>query len=210
MNVNFFKNRFGRKSKAGGNYIPIPEDIRMNIIERSCKQVSRGVFFSTIIIITSFLPVFLLTGQEGKLFHPLAYTKTFIMVVDAILVLTLAPVLISFFMKGKFKDERKNPVNRVLERFYEPLIKWCVRWRKTVLGINVLALLVSIPMMMHLGREFMPPLDEGSLLFMPVTLPDVSNSEAKRILQVQDKLIRSVPEVAHVLGKAGRAGTATD
>ncbi|HTN17491.1 MAG TPA: efflux RND transporter permease subunit, partial [Chitinophagaceae bacterium] len=201
---------FSRKSRPVDPYVKIPEDVRMNIIERSCKQVSRGVFFSTIIIITSFLPVFLLTGQEGKLFHPLAYTKTFIMVVDALLVLTLAPVLISFFMKGRFKDEQKNPVNRFLERLYEPLIKWCVKWRKTVLGINVLALLVSIPMMMQLGREFMPPLDEGSLLFMPVTLPDVSNAEAKRILQVQDKLIRSVPEVAHVLGKAGRANTATD
>lgn len=210
MKVNLFKNMFKQKTKAEDRYTRIPEDVRMSIIERSCKQVSRGVFFSTIIIITSFLPVFLLTGQEGKLFHPLAYTKTFIMVVDAILVLTLAPVLISFFMKGRFKDEQKNPVNRFLERLYEPLIKWCVRWRKTVLGINVLALLISIPMMMQLGREFMPPLDEGSLLFMPVTLPDVSNSEAKRILQVQDKLIRSVPEVKHVLGKAGRASTATD
>lgn len=182
----------------------------MSIIERSCKQVSRGVFFSTVIIITSFLPVFLLTGQEGKLFHPLAYTKTFIMVVDALLVLTLAPVLISFFMKGKFKDDNKNPINRGLERIYEPLIRWCMKWRKTVLGINVAALLISIPLIMGLGREFMPPLDEGSLLFMPVTLPDVSNSEVKRLLQVQDKIIKSVPEVSHVLGKAGRANTATD
>lgn len=182
----------------------------MSIIERSCKQVSRGVFFSTVIIITSFLPVFLLTGQEGKLFHPLAYTKTFIMVVDALLVLTLAPVLISFFMKGKFKDDNKNPINRGLERIYEPLIRWCMKWRKTVLGINLAALIISIPLIMSLGREFMPPLDEGSLLFMPVTLPDISNSEAKRLLQVQDKIIKSVPEVSHVLGKAGRANTATD
>ncbi|AIL45290.1 Cobalt-zinc-cadmium resistance protein CzcA [Elizabethkingia anophelis NUHP1] len=192
------------------DYEKIPEDVRMSIIEKSCKQVSRGVFFSTVIIITSFLPVFMLTGQEGKLFHPLAYTKTSIMVVDALLVLTLAPVLISFFMKGKFKDEQKNPVNRGLEKLYEPLIRWCVKWRKTVLGVNIAALLISIPMILNLGREFMPPLDEGSLLFMPVTLPDVSNSEAKRILQVQDKIIKSVPEVAHVLGKAGRANTATD
>ncbi|MCU7694394.1 efflux RND transporter permease subunit [Haoranjiania flava] len=199
-----------KKNKTAPGYQKIPEDVRMNIIERSCKQVSRGVFFSTIIIITSFLPVFLLTGQEGKLFHPLAYTKTFIMVVDAILVLTLAPVLISFFMKGKFKDDNTNPINRGLERVYEPLIRWCIKWRKTVLGINVAALIISIPLIMGLGREFMPPLDEGSLLFMPVTLPDISNSEAKRLLQVQDKIIKSVPEVAHVLGKAGRANTATD
>src|SRR6516162_9128209 len=97
----------------------IPEDIRMNLIEKACKQVSRGVFFSTIIIITSFLPVFLLTGQEGKLFHPLAFTKTFIMIVDAILVVTLAPVLISFFMRGRFRPENANPINRFLEGIYE-------------------------------------------------------------------------------------------
>ena len=198
------------KSKLAPDYYKIPDGERMEIIERSCKQVSRGVFFSTIIIITSFLPVFLLTGQEGKLFHPLAYTKTFIMIVDALLVVTLAPVLISFFMKGRFRSEQANPVNRMLEKIYEPVISFCIAWRKTIIGVNILALAISIPLLMRLGREFMPPLDEGSLLFMPVTLPDVSNAEAKRLLQVQDKLIRSVPEVTHVLGKAGRANTATD
>ncbi len=192
------------------NYLKIPEDIRMNIIERSCKQVSRGVFFSTVIIISSFLPVFLLTGQEGKLFGPLAYTKTFIMAVDAILVITLAPVLISIFMRGRFRPENANPVNRLLEKLYEPVIRVCIKWRKTTIAINVIALLISIPLLMSLGKEFMPPLDEGSLLFMPVTQPDISNSEAKRLLQVQDKLIKSVPEVLSVMGKAGRANTATD
>ena len=210
MKTNWFKNIFRKKEKEKDSYVKIPEDIRMKIIEKSSLQVSRGVFFSTVIIVVSFLPVFMLTGQEGKLFHPLAYTKTFILIVDAILVLTLAPVLISFFMKGKFKDDNKNPINRGLERIYEPLIRWCMKWKKTTLGINILALLISIPMIMNLGREFMPPLDEGSLLFMPVTLPDISNSEAKRLLQVQDKIIKGVPEVDHVLGKAGRANTATD
>ncbi|MBX2956324.1 MAG: efflux RND transporter permease subunit [Cyclobacteriaceae bacterium] len=192
------------------NYNRIDERERLDIIEKSSKQVSRGVFYSTIIIITSFLPVFMLTGQEGKLFHPLAYTKTFIMLVDALLVVTLAPVIISFFMKGKFADESKNPINRFLEKIYEPLIRACMKWRKTTIGINILALLVSVPLLMSLGSEFMPPLDEQSILFMPVTLPDVSNEEAKRILQVQDKIIKSVPEVDKVLGKAGRASTATD
>lgn len=192
------------------DYTKIPEDVRMGIIERSCKQVSRGVFFSTIIIIASFLPVFLLTGQEGKLFGPLAYTKTFILIVDAILVITLAPVLISIFMKGRFRPESSNPVNRVLEKIYEPLIRLCMKWRKTTIGINIIALLISIPLLMSLGKEFMPPLDEGSILFMPVTLPDVSNSEVKRLLQVQDKIIKATPEVENVLGKAGRANTATD
>lgn len=191
-------------------YTKIDEAERLAIIERSSKQVSRGVFYSTIIIITSFLPVFMLTGQEGKLFHPLAYTKTFIMLVDAILVVTLAPVIISFFMKGKFRDEKHNPINRFLERIYTPVIRACLNWRKTTIGINILALAISIPLLFSLGSEFMPPLDEQSILFMPVTLPDVSNEEAKRILQVQDKIIKSVPEVDKVLGKAGRASTATD
>ena len=198
------------KLKDKKDYYRIPEMERMRLIEKACVQVSRGVFFSTIIIIASFLPVFLLTGQEGKLFHPLAYTKTFIMIVDAILVITLAPVLISFFMKGRFRSESKNPVNRFLEKIYEPVIRTCIKWRKTTIAVNIIALAISIPMLMSLGKEFMPPLDEGSILFMPVTLPDVSNSEAKRILQVQDKLIKSVPEVKNVLGKAGRANTATD
>lgn len=188
----------------------ITEEERLAIIEKSSKQVSRGVFFATIIIITSFLPVFMLTGQEGKLFHPLAFTKTFIMIVDAVLVLTLAPVLISFFLKGKFRPETANPVNRFLERIYEPIIRTVLKWRKTTLAINIIALLISIPLVRSLGSEFMPPLDEQSILFMPVTLPDISNAEAKRILMIQDKIIKSVPEVDKVLGKAGRASTATD
>lgn len=193
-----------------GDYVKLSSEERLRIIEKSCQQVSRGVFYSTLIIITSFLPVFLLTGQEGKLFHPLAYTKTFILIIDALLVLTLAPVLISFFMKGRFRSEHENPINRRMEKVYLPLIRSCIKHRKTTLGVNILALLISIPMLMSLGREFMPPLDEQSILFMPVTLPDVSNSEVKRILQVQDKIIKSVPEVDHVLGKAGRANSATD
>lgn len=192
------------------NYNKIDETERLQIIERSSKQVSRGVFYSTVIIITSFLPVFMLTGQEGKIFHPLAYTKTFILVVDAILVLTLAPVIISFFMKGRFAGDGSNPLNRFLEKIYEPAIRACMNWRKTTIGVNILALVITIPLLMSLGTEFMPPLDEQSILFMPVTLPDISNEEAKRLLQVQDKIIKSVPEVGMVLGKAGRASTSTD
>lgn len=188
----------------------ISEEDRLEVITKSSKQVSRGVFFATVIIITSFLPVFMLTGQEGKLFHPLAYTKTFIMIVDALLVITLAPVLISFFMKGKFRPDHANPVNRILEKVYEPIIRTVLKWRKTTIAINIIALLITIPLLKNLGTEFIPPLDEQSILFMPITLPDVSNAEAKRILQVQDKIIKSVPEVDKVLGKAGRANTATD
>jgi len=200
-------NWFKKKNKEASW---ISEEERLKVIEQSSKQVSRGVFFATVIIITSFLPVFMLTGQEGKLFHPLAFTKTFIMIVDALLVITLAPVLISFFMKGKFRPDHANPVNRFLERIYEPIIRTVLKWRKTTLAINIIALVITIPLLKSLGTEFMPPLDEQSILFMPVTLPDVSNTEAKRILQVQDRIIKSVPEVDKVLGKAGRASTATD
>ncbi|NOT50114.1 MAG: efflux RND transporter permease subunit [Chitinophagaceae bacterium] len=192
------------------NKDPLTPDEKMGIIEKSSKQVGPGVFYSTIIVVTSFLPVFLLTGMEGKLFHPLAWTKTFILLIDAFLAITLTPVLISFLLKGRLKPETANPVTRTLEKIYTPVLKWCLKWRKTTIGINIAALAVGIIMMTRLGSEFMPPLDEGSLLFMPVTLPDVSNSEAKRLLQVQDKIIRTVPEVSHVLGKAGRANTATD
>lgn len=187
------------------------EEKRLSIIEQACQQIGKGAFYSTIIIVASFLPVFMLTGQEGKLFSPLAWTKTFILFIDAFVAITLVPVLASFFLKGnKFRPENENPVNNILQKIYSPVIKWCLKWRKTTIGVNIIALLISIPMMMNMGTEFMPPLDEGSILFMPVTLPDVSNSEVKRILQVQDKLIKTVPEVSYVLGKAGRASTATD
>ena len=189
---------------------PLSSEDKLKLIESSSKLVGPGVFYSTIIVITSFLPVFLLTGMEGKLFGPLAWTKSFILIVDAFLAITLTPVLISFLLKGKLRPENKNPINKKLESIYTPILIFCLKWRKTVLGINIIALLIGVLMFTRLGSEFMPPLDEGSVLFMPVTLPDVSNSEVKRILQVQDKLIKSIPEVAHVLGKAGRANTATD
>jgi Cu(I)/Ag(I) efflux system membrane protein CusA/SilA len=192
------------------NKDPLSKRERLEIIMRSSKQVGPGVFYSTIVVVASFLPVFLLTGIEGKLFHPLAWTKTFILLVDAFLAITLAPVLISFFLKGKMQPEEKNPITRVLEKIYTPILKWCLRWRKATLGINLIALAVGIFMLLQLGSEFMPPLDEGTILFMPVTLPDVSNSEVKNILQLQDRIIKSVPEVESVLGKAGRANTATD
>jgi len=189
---------------------PLSPEEKLLLIESSSKLVGPGVFYSTIIVIASFLPVFLLTGMEGKLFSPLAWTKSFILIVDAFLAITLTPVLISFLLKGKLRPENKNPLNKALESIYTPVLVFCLKWRKTILGLNIIALAIGILMFTKLGSEFMPPLDEGSILFMPVTLPDVSNSEVKRILQVQDKLIKSIPEVSHVLGKAGRANTATD
>ena len=200
----FLKNIFKKE------HDPLSSEEKLKIIEQSSKLVGPGVFYSTIIVITSFLPVFLLTGMEGKLFSPLAWTKSFILIVDAFLAITLTPVLISYLLKGKLRPENKNPINKKLESIYTPILTFCLKWRKSLLGINILALLIGVLMFTRLGSEFMPPLDEGSILFMPVTLPDVSNSEVKRILQVQDKLIKSIPEVSHVLGKAGRANTATD
>jgi len=185
-------------------------DKHLQIIERSSKQVGRAIFFSMIIIVVSFLPVFLLSGMEGKLFSPLAYTKTFVLLGSAILAITLVPVLMYYLMKGKLKPSSKNPVNRFFEKIYSPILEWCMRWEKTVLAINVAALILGAVLLSRSGTEFMPPLDEGSILFMPLSLPDVSNAEIKRILQVQDKIIVSVPEVESVLGKAGRASTATD
>lgn len=183
---------------------------RIKVIEKSSMQVGRAIFFSTLIIIVSFLPVLMLTGQEYKLFSPLAWTKTLVLVGSAILAITLVPVLTTFFLKGKLRPESKNPVSNFFDRLYAPVLRWCLRWKKTTIGLNVLALLIAVPMYFNMGSEFMPPLDEGSILFMPVTLPDVSNEEVKRILQVQDKIIKDFPEVENVLGKAGRASTATD
>lgn len=201
---NLFKKIFKRESDS------LSSEERMKLIEQSSKMVGPGVFYSTLIVIASFLPVFLLTGMEGKLFSPLAWTKSFILIVDAFLAITLTPVLISYLLKGKLRPESKNPINKKLEKVYTPILIFCLKWRKTVLAVNVIALLIGGLMFTRLGSEFMPPLDEGSILFMPVTLPDVSNAEIKRILQVQDKIISSIPEVTHVLGKAGRANTATD
>jgi Cu(I)/Ag(I) efflux system membrane protein CusA/SilA len=176
----------------------------------SAKQVGRAIFFSELIILTSFLPVFLLTGQEGKLFHPLAYTKSFALIGSAIVVITLIPVLMTMLMRGKFKPEDKNPTTRFFIKLYAPVIHWVLKHRKITIAINVIALLITIPMILNTGSEFMPPLDEGSILYMPVTLPGASIAEVNRILQEQDKIIKTIPEVHHVLGKTGRAETATD
>jgi len=183
---------------------------RLEVIITSAKQVGRAIFFSLAIIVLSFVPVFLLEGQEGKLFHPLAFTKTFSMMGSAIIAITLVPVLMYYFMRGKMPPESANPVSTFFIRLYSPVIRWVLKWKKTTIALNMVALGIAIPMFMSIGSEFMPPLDEGSLLYMPVTLPNISISEAKRLIQVQDKIIKSVPEVEHVLGKVGRAETSTD
>ncbi len=180
------------------------------ISARSAKQVGRAIFFSEAIIVISFLPVFMLEGQEGKLFHPLAFTKTFAIAGSALITITLVPMLMTLFMRGKFYREEQNPITRFFNKLYDPVLRLALKYRKTTLAINVIALLITIPLIMNTGSEFMPPLDEGSILFMPTMLPNVSITEAKRIVQVQDAIIKSIPEVESVLGKVGRADTPTD
>ncbi|MBL7889058.1 MAG: efflux RND transporter permease subunit [Bacteroidia bacterium] len=179
-------------------------------IENSSKLIGKAVFNSILVTLVSFSPILFLEGQEHKLFSPLVWTKTFAMIGSAIVVIFLVPVLMTMFLKGKVRPESKHPVSRFFLWLYNPIIRWCLKWKKTTIGLSIALVLGSVPLVLNLGTEFMPPLDEGSLLFMPVTLPDVSNSEVKRIMQVQDKLILSVPEVQNVLGKAGKANTATD
>lgn len=193
-----------------GHTRELSDEKRIKIIERSSRTVGRAVFFSILITLISFAPILFLEGQEKKLFSPLVLTKTFTMIGSAIVALFIVPMLLRSLMKGKLIPESRNPVANFFIRLYSPILRLCQRWKKTVIAICVLIVLGSIPLIVRLGSEFMPPLDEGSLLFMPVTLPDISNNEAKRILQVQDKMIKSVPEVENVLGKAGRAYTATD
>ncbi|MBL8003066.1 MAG: efflux RND transporter permease subunit [Flavobacteriales bacterium] len=179
-------------------------------IEASAKLIGKAVFNSILITLVSFSPILFLTGQEHKLFSPLVWTKTFAMIGSAFVAILLVPVLMAIFLKGKVRPESKHPVSRFFLRLYSPLLRWCLRWKRTTLAFGMVLVLGSVPLVMNLGTEFMPPLDEGSLLFMPVTMPDVSNTEVKRIMQVQDKLMLTVPEVLNVLGKAGRASTATD
>ena len=183
---------------------------RIGTIIASAQQVGPAIFGSLLVMIVSFFPVFLLTGQEGKMFLPLAFTKTFAMVGASIIAITLVPVLMTFFLRGKLRKESDNPISRLALRIYGPVLRWSLRYRKTMLALNLVALVIAIPMMANLGSEFMPPLDEGALLYMPVTLPSVSITEAKRIIQVQDRIIAEHPAVKYVLGKVGRAETATD
>jgi len=180
------------------------------VVVLSAQQVARPIFFSIIIIVVSFLPVFLLTGQEGKLFHPLAFTKSFALLGSAVVSVTLVPVLMTLVMRGRMRPEEANPVSRFFRKIYLPVIEWALRHRSIAVAINALALIVAIPIALGMGSEFMPPLDEGSLLFMPMLAPSVSMPEATRILEAQDAIIKRYPEVEKVLGKVGKAETATD
>jgi len=186
------------------------DETRIEKIEKSSQLIGKAVVSSILVTLISFSPILFLTGQEHKMFSPLVWTKTFAMIGSGLVAIMLVPVLMAIFLKGKVRPESKHPISRFFTWIYGPVIRWCLKWKKVTLGLALALVLGSVPLVLNLGTEFMPPLDEGSLLFMPVTLPDISNNEIKRILQVQDKIIKSVPEVENVLGKAGRANTATD
>jgi len=180
-------------------------------VVRACQQVGRGIFFSLVIIIISFTPVFMLEAQEGRMFRPLAFTKTFAMAASSILAITLVPVLMTIFLKGKrLKPESENPVSKFFRWFYEPVIHWVLRFKKTALFINILIIPLSVFLLFRIGSEFMPALYEGTILYMPITNPGISVTEAGRLLATQDKILKTFPEVYTVFGKAGRAETSTD
>jgi Cu(I)/Ag(I) efflux system membrane protein CusA/SilA len=183
---------------------------RFEAMLAACKEVGPALFFSLLIITVSFLPVFTLESQEGRLFSPLAYTKTFAMAGAALLSVTLVPVLMMLFIRGKILPEAQNPVNRVLIWLYRPVIAGVMRWQKTTIALAMAALAISIWPATQLGSEFMPTLNEGTLFYMPASLPGMSITKAAELLQTQNKIIKSFPEVASVYGKAGRANTATD
>jgi Cu(I)/Ag(I) efflux system membrane protein CusA/SilA len=183
---------------------------RTDVIIEAAKEVGPSLFFSLLVITVGFLPVFTLQAQAGRLFKPLAFTKTFAMLFSSFLAITLTPVLMTLFIKGKIIREDKNPVSAFLHYLYEPVAELVLRFRKTVIVSAVVIMALTVYPFIKLGSEFMPPLYEGSLFYMPVTVPGASISEVSRLLQAQDRLIKQIPEVAQVFGKAGRAETATD
>ncbi|MBC7608676.1 MAG: efflux RND transporter permease subunit [Polaromonas sp.] len=185
-------------------------EARWTVIGESAAEVGPALFFSLLIITLSFIPVFTLEAQEGRLFSPLAFTKTYAMAAAAGLSVTLIPVLMGYLIRGRIPDEQKNPLNRMLIRAYRPLLDVVLRWPRATIAIALLLLAATVWPMLRIGGEFMPPLDEGDLLFMPTALPGLSAGKAAELLQQTDRLIKTLPEVATVHGKAGRAETATD
>ncbi|MHB2148475.1 efflux RND transporter permease subunit [Calditrichota bacterium LG25] len=180
------------------------------IIMSASKEVGPALFYSLLIVTLSFLPVFTLQAQEGRLFKPLAYTKTYAMAASAIIAITITPVLMGFFVRGRIRSEKENPISRILIKLYRPVIDFVLRFRWLTIGGAVVLILITILPLQRLGSEFMPPLNEGDLLYMPTTDPGISITKARELLQQTDKIIKSFPEVHHVFGKIGRAETATD
>ena len=189
---------------------PLTAANRWRIVATSAAEVGPALFFSLLIITVSFMPVFTLEAQEGRLFAPLAFTKTYAMAAAAALTITLVPVLMGYFIRGRVAPEHKNPVNRVLQAVYLPVLKKVLDFPKTTILFAFAVLATGLWPLDKIGAEFMPPLDEGDLMYMPTTYPGISIGKARELLQQTDRLIRTVPEVASVFGKVGRAETATD
>ena len=187
-----------------------PNTDRTETIIAAAKEVGRPLFFSLLIIAISFLPIFALEAQEGRLFAPLAYTKTFAMLFASALSVTLAPVLMVMLIRGRIRAETRNPLNWFLIALYRPILSVVLRLRWLTLGLGVAAVVLTVPVFARLGGEFMPPLNEGTILYMPTTIPGLSLPEATKVLQVQDQLLKTFPEVERVFGKMGKAPTATD
>jgi copper/silver efflux system protein len=183
---------------------------RVRVLIDAAKQVGPALFFSLLIIVVSFLPVFLLEAQEGRMFRPLAWTKTLAVGFSSLLAITLVPTLMVIFIRGKLRPESENPVSRVTQAIYLPVLRLCLKYRKTTLLLNLVFLLVTFPLMFKLGSQFMPPLFEGSTLYMPTALPGISITQASQLLQEQDRILRSFPEVDTVFGTVGRSDGATD
>jgi copper/silver efflux system protein len=189
---------------------PLPEQQRRQILLESAKQVGPAIFFSLVIIVVSFLPVFLLEAQEGRMFRPLAWTKTLAVGFSSVLAITLVPVLMVLFVRGRLTPESRNPLSRITQAIYLPILRLCLRFRRTTLLLNLLFLVVTLPLAFHIGSQFMPSLFEGSSLYMPTALPGISITQASQLLQEQDKIIRTFPEVETVFGTVGRSDSATD
>src|SRR6202171_5770884 len=183
---------------------------RQRILLDAAKQVGPALFFSLLIIVVSFLPVFLLEAQEGRMFRPLAWTKTLAVGSSSVLAITLVPVLMILFIRGQLTPESRNPISRITQALYLPVLRRCLRFRKTTLLLNLLFLIVTLPLALHIGSQFMPPLFEGSALYMPTALPGISIEQAKVLLQQQDRILRGFPEVASVFCAVGRSDSATD
>ncbi len=189
----------------------ISEPERQRILLSAAKQVGRPIFFSLIIIVVSFLPVFLLESQEGRMFRPLAYTKSFAIAFSSVLAITVVPVLMVLFIRGKrLRPEQNNPISRFFQAIYLPVIRWCLHHRALTIAANVIFLLLTIPLLFKIGSQFMPPLYEGSSLYMPTALPGISITSAVNLMQKQDQIIRAFPEVESVFGTVGRSDSATD
>ena len=207
---NGYKHLAERQHAAGADAPPISAQERSRILIDAAKQVGPALFFSLLVIVVSFLPVFLLEAQEGRMFRPLAWTKTLAVAFSSLLAITLVPVLMPMFIRGRLRSESENPVSRITQALYLPVIRFSLRHWKLTIVLNTLFLAVTIPLALTLGSQFMPPLFEGSSLYMPTALPGISITQAAQLLQEQDRIIRTFPEVQSVFGTVGRSDSATD